>query len=164
MVILAGLATSCAEPGSISLVQVHRFPPRDVENPEFYLATPNGFEFLPDGMIAIVDWMQHVVWIADQDGSLVAEIGRQGHGPGEFYFPDEAAFDASTQLLWVRDRNQVQAFNTSDWNFSHGYRRGAIQGVNLKVIDDTLYMTAIDATQDQIVHALCANISETLTP
>jgi len=60
-------------------------------------------EFFPDGRIAVADFGARSVRIFDAAGTFVADLGREGEGPGEF---------RSVDAVWIDAPDTVAAFDS----------------------------------------------------
>lgn len=55
------------------------------------LSFPVGVAFCPDGTIAVLDKMRHIVLLYDDQYRFVSEFGRFGMGPTDLYYPTSIA-------------------------------------------------------------------------
>lgn len=55
------------------------------------------------GRIALLQWQDHNVRFYDPSGRLLATVGREGEGPGEFQRLVRAGWIGDTDTLWVSD-------------------------------------------------------------
>jgi hypothetical protein len=60
----------------------------------------------PRGSIFIAQPLSHSVWVFDQRGRRLADVGRRGGGPGEFEWPNDVGWRADS--LWVLDLSRVK--------------------------------------------------------
>jgi len=55
------------------------------------------------GRIAMIQGQAHAIRFHDASGELLATVGREGEGPGEFMRPVRAGWISGTDSLWVSD-------------------------------------------------------------
>ena len=80
------------------------------------LQTPNGLCLAPDGAVYVCDSDGHCIHVFNPDLTLRLTFGSHGSDPGQFFWPDNIAFDSRGQF-YVTDysNNRIQCF-TSDHN------------------------------------------------
>ena len=72
---------------------------------------PWGIAFGKDGVWAVTDWVNHCVYIFDNQDQLARKFGSNGTRNGQFNFPAGLAFDANNHLYVVELGNdRVQKF------------------------------------------------------
>ncbi len=62
------------------------------------LSFPIGVAFCPDGTIAVLDRMRHIVLLYDEQYKFVSEFGRFGTGPTDLYYPTAIATTADGRV------------------------------------------------------------------
>ncbi len=74
------------------------------ETPDYAFSSIAGIAENPtDGRLAVIDRQDRRVFIFDSTGTLLAKVGREGSGPGEFRFPMDPHW--TTDTLWIADPN-----------------------------------------------------------
>lgn len=62
------------------------------------LSFPVGVAFCPDGTIAVLDRMRHIILLYDEHYRFVSEFGRFGTGPTDLYYPTAIAATADGRV------------------------------------------------------------------
>ncbi|MBL7164615.1 MAG: 6-bladed beta-propeller [Anaerolineales bacterium] len=64
----------------------------------------------PDGTIVVADWGSNKVFVFSDDGVLLAQIGEEGSGPGQFgtFSPDTLAVNTKGEI-YVLDENETDS-------------------------------------------------------
>ena len=76
------------------------------------LRAPSDVCVSEDGLIYVVDGVNHRIMIFDQGGKNVSSFGRKGHGQGEFVFPLGIDIDSSGRVYVADSGNhRVQVFD-----------------------------------------------------
>lgn len=133
LVLPAVTATACSRPGDAEAHAAarnatfeeafHASSSVELEEPDSALVT--GVETLavgPDGRLAVPDREMHQVRIYDSEGRLVANLGREGSGPGEFDAPLDVAFAADGRLFVSEaGESRITRF-TRDFRFDTTFR------------------------------------------
>lgn len=64
------------------------------------------------GRVFVADDKRHRIAVFGGDGRFVKEVGRQGHGPGEFQSPWLVAVDASDSVfVWDAEQSRISVFD-----------------------------------------------------
>lgn len=66
------------------------------------LAFPIGVAFCPDGSIAVLDKMRHVILLYDEQHSFVSEFGEFGMDPSDLYYPAAIASTGDGRVVVVQ--------------------------------------------------------------
>jgi hypothetical protein len=66
------------------------------------LAFPIGVAFCPDGGIAVLDKMRHVILLYDEQHRFVSEFGDFGMGPADLYYPAALASTEDGRIYVVQ--------------------------------------------------------------
>jgi len=83
---------------------------------------PRGIILSPFGDIVVSDTQNARLVRLSTDGDLIEIIGREGHGPGEFFGPQEMAFELDSSILWVVDHGAMRVAQFDVGSESTEYR------------------------------------------
>ena len=81
--------------------------------PDVSRGYPTGLAVAPDGRLAVADTHNHAVRIYGAEGKLLATLGSEGAGPGQFTYVTDVAFDRAGNLF-VSERgreDRIQKFD-----------------------------------------------------
>lgn len=82
------------------------------ESDTSYIGRPVGLAVSPGGDYFVIDGFRPRVLRYDRQGTLVAQIGQSGEGPGEFLAPSGLAFLSETELAVIDFRgNRISLFD-----------------------------------------------------
>lgn len=85
----------------------------ELEGPEQYLfGDVTSVAADADGRIYVADRIDSSIHTYEAAGRHLAQIGREGEGPGEFQWPNDLAFDPSGRL-WIRDAVRITTLTRS---------------------------------------------------
>ena len=135
--------------GSPFIVKVHGKyttldKPSKVVNEGGRMGTPWGIAFGRDGLWAVTDDTNHLVWIFDSEDQLVRKFGSKGTDNGKFDRPLGVAFD-SINHLYVTDygNHRVQKFDITGTyllQFSKPGNARLQHPIGITIHDDKVYV------------------------
>lgn len=68
---------------------------------EYAFGRVGGVTVLPDGSVWVGDEQKHAIFVYDEDGRFVRQVGREGEGPGEFQYPSNMRVtERGTVIVW----------------------------------------------------------------
>ena len=90
------------------------------------MGTPWGVAFSSNHHWAVADWINHCVYIFNEQDQLVRKFGSRGDGAGQFDSPSGVSFD-DDNFLYVVDGNnhRVQKFDLTGHYILHFGRKGS---------------------------------------
>lgn len=74
--------------------------------------------------VYLVDINAHRVWITNLNGKVLSSFGRQGEGPGEFYYPETITVRGGRLWIGGRASRQLQEFDLNGNSFDKVIRWG----------------------------------------
>lgn len=123
--------------------------------PDHVEGKPVGLTVGPDGNLYVADTHYFRIMVFSPRGEFIRKYGQNGHGPGQFMWPMDVAFDRAGNIYVCETggNDRIQVF-TSDFKFlrqisSFGQDDGLLaRPVSLLIDDDLLYVT--DASNHRI--------------
>lgn len=105
----------------IKLDLICTFPTKEDEKKGQFFYLPSHMELFDQKFIYVVDSRLHKVFKFFKNGEYLDQFGREGQGPGEFYFPHMIRF-SNNRVLFIRDgRGRIQLFNP-DGKYIRGFQ------------------------------------------
>lgn len=112
---------------------------------------PVGLTVGPDGLVWVPDTHYHRIIVYTPTGEEVLRFGERGHGPGQFIYPTDVAFD-ERGLIYVSeygDNDRIQVFQRDGNSIRHvrtigrfGHSEGSFsRPQSLLIRDGLLYVT-----------------------
>ena len=103
--------------------------PSKIVNKDGTMGRPRGVAFSRNGLWAVVDHLNHCVYMFNDKDQLVRKFGSNGSNNGQFSYPIGVAFDSHNHLYVVDGGNdRVQKFDTNGNYLLEFGRKGASDG------------------------------------